>query len=772
MTVFRSFFKLAAIIVLLTTLPTKILAYWQKYPQNPIFTGGPGNTWDKLSTLNPSIIKYDSIYRLVYEGNNGSGWRIGEATSNNGIDNWIKNTQPSISIGSLDGWENETSNPTVISTSSGILQMWYTSVNTSHWSVGSDRFRMRYATKIGESQWEKHPNWAMTGTPGSWDEGGIARGLSVVYKDGIYHLWYSATNTNDLTLNPFWRIGYATSSSGIDWLKMNNGNPVITPNTPWENNNVSYPHVKYENGSYKMWYSTGNGDVPNKIVVATSNDGIVWNKTQSLNPVIDGSVGQFDSNNVSASSIIYENNIYKLYYSGYDGQSWRIGLATASADILDPPNTPTPENTPTPVNTPVPTPTPTPLPVASKIIFLPGMGGSWNYDALINCKLNNYSGNWVLNPIASIIYAPILQTLDSTALTVLPFYYDWRQPVPINAALLEQFINTNVNENERTHLLGHSLGGLIIRNYLENTLPNAKIDHVLTAGTPHQGSPISYPAWAGGVFDTKSKLINTIATIHTTICKLPSESSRQAVQRLIPSLQNTLPTFDYLKNRPTNTWINVLTQLMQNSYLPTNFQPPFINLIFGTLAGENQLTTDSYLVRPPNNQDQNSGNWLDGKPVRKLKTKSGDDTVTTLSAHILGATNLTLPYTHAGLMTQPLSQQTILNFFNLSTSLPLKLTSVVEPTSAIILISPDSELTITSGKQKSTVAPGEPLTLINPIKSISNIVLTPRKAATQLHVFQFFPEKTLYKKYNYQGLSERYLKLHIDPNVPSIDALR
>ncbi|TAL66299.1 MAG: hypothetical protein EPN88_08670, partial [Bacteroidetes bacterium] len=122
------------LIVLLTTLPRKTLAYWQKHPLNPIFVGGPGNTWDKLSTLNPSILQIEGLYRLIYEGNNGTGWRIGEAVSNDGLTNWIKNTEPSIPIGSPDNWENETSNPTVISTTSGILQMWYTSINTSHWN--------------------------------------------------------------------------------------------------------------------------------------------------------------------------------------------------------------------------------------------------------------------------------------------------------------------------------------------------------------------------------------------------------------------------------------------------------------------------------------------------------------------------------------------------------------------------------------------------------------------------------------------------------------
>ena len=311
---------------------------WQKYPGNPISFD------ENITALDPYILKENDIYKMFYVGNEGSGWRTEYANSSNGLE-WQRNIEPVIIIGSSDGWESGTENANVIKKSSlDKYHMWYTSVNTSHWNVGLDRFRLRYATSTDGINWDRLDGWASTigadawASSTSWDKGGIARGISVLYRNGIYHLWYAGTNENNLAISPFWRIGYATSIDGINWTKQNNGNPVIVPTKSWELNNASYPNVIYENGTYKMWYAAGYGDSGNQIVYATSTDGINWEKLENENPALTTSSSGFDSGNIISPFVMKDGKVYKMWYSGYNG-GWRIGYATKSADlILDVPN--------------------------------------------------------------------------------------------------------------------------------------------------------------------------------------------------------------------------------------------------------------------------------------------------------------------------------------------------------------------------------------------------------------------------------------------------
>ena len=87
---------------------------------------------------------------------------------------------------------------------------------------------------------------------------------------------------------------------------------------------------------------------------------------------------------------------------------------------------------------------------------------------------------------------------------VFAFPYDWRQPVEETAKQLTEFVGEVI---ERTRLLrhylgwplkrqsvdlvGHSMGGLVISEYLarcQAASSDARVRRVATLGTPHQGS--------------------------------------------------------------------------------------------------------------------------------------------------------------------------------------------------------------------------------------------------------------------------------------------
>ena len=400
--------------IVLSFQPSPILAFvgFQKHPENPIFSAS--EAWEGQHIANPNIIFNDGIYKLWYQALN-SKWKIGYASSLNGIDGWIRSSNPVIDIGSIDGWENEIGDPYVLF-NSGKYKMWYSSINSNWANGGPDRMRLRYAESSDGISWTKF-GWIMYGSIGKWDSGGSGRGHSILYKDGLYHIWYAGANDNSVFTDPYWRIGYATSPDGITWTKQNDGNPVIEPTTFWELNNVSFPNVIFENGLYHMWYAAGSGDAPTQFAYAYSSDGIGWVKPADQNPVLTvGPVGSFDSLFITQPSVFHEGDLYKMWYSGINGSQWTIGYATSPPIPIPsvyptqiptpthiPTPTPTPTNTPTPTLTPTNTPIPTPTPVVSqKVIVIPGFGASWNADALMNCKIDGYQGSWSLHPLEKI----------------------------------------------------------------------------------------------------------------------------------------------------------------------------------------------------------------------------------------------------------------------------------------------------------------------------------------------------------------------------------
>jgi len=70
-------------------------------------------------------------------------------------------------------------------------------------------------------------------------------------------------------------------------------------------------------------------------------------------------------------------------------------------------------------------------------------------------------------------------------------YPSLRCDVQQNAARLNVFLQQHSSEFERIHLVGHSLGGLVIHQLLHD-FPAQKPGRIVTLGTPHNGSAIAH----------------------------------------------------------------------------------------------------------------------------------------------------------------------------------------------------------------------------------------------------------------------------------------
>src|SRR5574341_1780643 len=149
---------LLKIFLLLITLfnpliqPSIASSNWQKYPGNPVLNIGQAGSWDSRGAMSSSVLFNGNIYKMWYSGYDGSSWKIGYATSNDGI-NWTKPIPtPLISPNyALDG-EIDAVNPFVLF-DGNIYKMWYTSAR-SYSGSGNEVYRIGYTTSSDGINWD------------------------------------------------------------------------------------------------------------------------------------------------------------------------------------------------------------------------------------------------------------------------------------------------------------------------------------------------------------------------------------------------------------------------------------------------------------------------------------------------------------------------------------------------------------------------------------------------------------------------------------------
>lgn len=153
----------------------------------------------------------------------------------------------------------------------------------------------------------------------------------IVFKDGVYHLWYTGQAHGAS------KIGYATSRDGLRW-KRQSDDPVLVAESPWEKVAVMCPHVEWDENEkiFKMWYSGGEQYEPNAIGYATSPDGLKWTKWKD-NPVFSADKNtEWERHKVTAAQILKHGDRYLMFYIGFENEHLaRIGIARSKNGITD-----------------------------------------------------------------------------------------------------------------------------------------------------------------------------------------------------------------------------------------------------------------------------------------------------------------------------------------------------------------------------------------------------------------------------------------------------
>ena len=295
---------------------------WIKSNNNPVLNGGPANAWDGGRVFYHYVLFDGSKYHMWYVGYNPTlnvPPAIGYATSPDGLQ-WTKYANNPVMRPISGSWEAEGLFTPVVIFDGVSFRMWYSANDASYVSATG------YATSPDGINWTKlsaNPILRL-GASGTWDDA-EASVASIIFDGTSYKMWYLGQSGDYV-----YRIGYATSSDGMNWTKYTN-NPVLNAGPPgaWDEAFVYMPDVHFDGTTYQMWYN-GFSPTAARIGRATSSDGVRWTKDPA-NPVLDvGSPGTWESKEVGHPRVLFDGNKLKMWYIGVDQQiNVRIGYASS-----------------------------------------------------------------------------------------------------------------------------------------------------------------------------------------------------------------------------------------------------------------------------------------------------------------------------------------------------------------------------------------------------------------------------------------------------------
>ena len=175
---------------------------WTRNPNNPVLNPGAPGSWDDQAVQQPVVLLDGDTLRMWYHGTRDFNiFKIGYATSLDGVV-WTKNADnPVLEVGGLSEWDSRTTWSPFVIKKDTMFQMWYTG------SSDGQRGSIGYATSIDGVTWTKFNSNPVLGfgNPGEWDIDGIGS-PTLVFNDPTYHIWYFGVNNN------IFGTGYATST--------------------------------------------------------------------------------------------------------------------------------------------------------------------------------------------------------------------------------------------------------------------------------------------------------------------------------------------------------------------------------------------------------------------------------------------------------------------------------------------------------------------------------------------------------------------------------
>jgi predicted GH43/DUF377 family glycosyl hydrolase len=232
---------------------------WHQYSENPVFSPREGE-WDYPHVVHPNVIADGDTLRMWYGGGNIllNGMRIGYATSVDGI-NWNRHPEPVIEPPYQRAWDQAGVLPGGVIKEDGIFKMWFSGgVGPAGYPPASSKWSIGYATSSDCIHWDLLPDPVVSHGDNSTDfDETMAFCAYVIRTNAGYDMWYSGHSyTAVINSRPQGKIGYASSSDGINWTNYDK-NPVLSPTSASPQWTTGYytSSVYFDGERFHMWFS-------------------------------------------------------------------------------------------------------------------------------------------------------------------------------------------------------------------------------------------------------------------------------------------------------------------------------------------------------------------------------------------------------------------------------------------------------------------------------------------------------------------------------------
>jgi pimeloyl-ACP methyl ester carboxylesterase len=281
------------------------------------------------------------------------------------------------------------------------------------------------------------------------------------------------------------------------------------------------------------------------------------------------------------------------------------------------------------------------------VILLPGMTASANWACFLFETGCDQPENWGWMPTGQGYYQALIDRLNVAGYTqengyLTLFLYDWRRPLSENAEKLKASITQvkTATGASQVDLVGHSMGGLVGRAYVQSGDYASDVTHLVTLGSPHQGSAKVYPYWEGASLYQASMTERIALSVLLGYYMIQQYNPFPVLvlRDKVPSSGNLLPTEDYLYDEGNGDQVKPESGMVQrNTFmnsLNSNLNTLFSRAQVTTFAGSNLDTPARLYVH--DRDFWQWPNWDDGEPNWGRETEFilplGDGTVLTSSA--------------------------------------------------------------------------------------------------------------------------------------------
>lgn len=168
---------------------------------NPVMTVGTGGSWDDALIQHPYVLKDGATWKMWYSGQDGAIFKIGYATSADGI-TWTKSvSNPVLSVGGGGAWdENSVLFPTVYKDAGAAAAKRWKMLYSGQNAAGKTQIGYAYsADGISWSKGGSNPVLS-NGSGGESDDEGLIAG-SLVEDNNIFYFYYGGREETTFPFN-------------------------------------------------------------------------------------------------------------------------------------------------------------------------------------------------------------------------------------------------------------------------------------------------------------------------------------------------------------------------------------------------------------------------------------------------------------------------------------------------------------------------------------------------------------------------------------------